>query len=501
MATRWRELAASQAKHLYATPTEGAAPAPQPLPRRRVSRSGSDGSASAPQLPWSADLAELHARFEVLSVAGSGAYGVVHKARCRDTRAVVALKTVHNPWSHPVLSQRTYREIQIMQQLSHPNILQLLDVMAVDDSVHLVMPYVAHTCAELLTSRRLMMVHKKWFILQLLSALAYLHGRGAVHRDIKLSNILVDDTPKVYLTDFGLSRTVGKAEDESSRDEGPDYVQTQWYRAPEVLRCVRGHAGSDMWSTGCVMGEMLTGVPIFPGQNDAHQLELIRATVCCGSADAGVLTAQRPLEEVVEGCWRMGQEADFELGPALDLMRMLLQYNAGDRISAQAAMAHPWFAEEGFPPSAVAELTRAAVGLWEEPVKLGLPCTRLHDLSQYKGAVQRNQNIPLFRKKLVVQADMNEAAEIIQKAWRWKTQGGERPDLETISLSRRRRGLKYCGCSILTSQQARKRASCGSHSHSYNHSYSSGSRAHGRAMLQRADTSDTRCALQSCTVS
>eukprot|EP00754_Rhynchopus_humris_P015514 Rhum_TRINITY_DN14452_c27_g1::Rhum_TRINITY_DN14452_c27_g1_i1::g.92558::m.92558 len=194
------EVQAEQAKHLCPSELDDAAALlaearrvanlPVSRPAKRPHRQpAAAAAAEIPSLPsfarFFSEKTELDRRFDILCRAGSGAYGVVHKARRRSNGEVVAVKTVKNPWCHPVLGQRMYREIQIMQQLAHPNVLPLDDVLAgEDDSVHLVMPFVSHTCDALLEKRQLLMPHKKWFLLQLLSALAYIHSRGVVHRDI-----------------------------------------------------------------------------------------------------------------------------------------------------------------------------------------------------------------------------------------------------------------------------------------------------------------------------
>eukprot|EP00754_Rhynchopus_humris_P011589 Rhum_TRINITY_DN14239_c0_g1::Rhum_TRINITY_DN14239_c0_g1_i1::g.75518::m.75518/K19603/MAPK15; mitogen-activated protein kinase 15 len=227
------------------------------------------------------DDPNFNSEYELGHVVGRGAYGVVCKATHKETGTLMAVKTVYDAWAHPILSQRSYREIQIMQQLCHPNIMPLHDLFINPNrkDAHLIMPFIPHTCEDLLAKRQLLAQHKKWFMLQLLSALAYIHSRGVVHRDLKLSNILIDDQPTLYLSDFGLARTLSSGTHTTTFDN-PDYVQTQWYRAPEVLLCSRKTTpASDMWSTGCILAELLTGVPLFPGQDDQQQLELIIA--CC----------------------------------------------------------------------------------------------------------------------------------------------------------------------------------------------------------------------------
>uniref|UniRef100_A0ABI7VSL3 Protein kinase domain-containing protein n=1 Tax=Felis catus TaxID=9685 RepID=A0ABI7VSL3_FELCA len=220
---------------------------------------------------------------------GKGAYGIVWKAVDRRTGEVVAIKKIFDAFRDKTDAQRTFREIMLLQQLGdHPNIIRLLDVIRAenDRDIYLVFESMDPACSDtdlnavICKGRLLKDVHKRFIMYQLLRATKFIHSGGVIHRDQKPSNILLDASCLVKLCDFGLARPLGGLPE---GPEGPaltDYVATRWYRAPEVLLSSSWYTpGVDMWSLGCVLGEMLRGRPLFPGTSTLHQLELILETI------------------------------------------------------------------------------------------------------------------------------------------------------------------------------------------------------------------------------
>lgn len=114
-------------------------------------------------------------------------------------------------------------------------------------------------------------IHKKYIIYQLVKALKFMHSADLLHRDIKPSNLLLNSDCHVKLCDFGLCRNI--AETEGPQPHLTDYVATRWYRAPEILLgSPRYTKGVDMWAVGCILGEMLSGRPTFPGTSTMNQV-------------------------------------------------------------------------------------------------------------------------------------------------------------------------------------------------------------------------------------
>ncbi|KAF6269714.1 hypothetical protein mRhiFer1_009693 [Rhinolophus ferrumequinum] len=223
-------------------------------------------------------------RYLIKRRLGKGAYGIVWKAVDRRTGQVVAIKKIFDAFRDKTDAQRTFREIMLLQEFGdHPNIIRLLDVIRAenDRDIYLVFEFMDTDLHAIICKGRLLKdIHKRYIFYQLLRATKFIHSGRVIHRDQKPSNILLDASCLVKLCDFGLARSL------SDLPEGPEgqalteYVATRWYRAPEVLLSSSWYTpGVDMWSLGCILGEMLRGRPLFPGTSTLHQLELILNTI------------------------------------------------------------------------------------------------------------------------------------------------------------------------------------------------------------------------------
>lgn len=232
----------------------------------------------------------LGGKYEVLKVVGEGAYGLVMKCRVReDPSSFVAIKEFKLEEGDPDAEEvkRTMkREVALLRRLQHPHVVQLIEHFSVGEKVFIVMEFVPMNLLEVLEDRankgglRKDVVRR--VIFQVLSAIAFIHKQGVVYRDIKPENVLITEQGDVKLCDFGFARFI-KAPEELLTD----YVATRWYRAPELLLgppfkkegvkvyCPYGKP-VDMWSIGCLMGELLDGEPLFAGDSDIDQLYKIQ---------------------------------------------------------------------------------------------------------------------------------------------------------------------------------------------------------------------------------
>ncbi|XP_076768365.1 mitogen-activated protein kinase 15 isoform X2 [Arvicanthis niloticus] len=292
-------------------------------------------------------------RYLIKRRLGKGAYGIVWKAMDRRTGEVVAIKKIFDAFRDQIDAQRTFREIMLLQEFGgHPNIIRLLDVIPAknDRDIYLVFESMDTDLNAVIQKGRLREdIHKRCIFYQLLRATKFIHSGRVIHRDQKPANVLLDSACRVKLCDFGLARSL------SDLPEGPggqaltEYVATRWYRAPEVLLSSRWYTpGVDMWSLGCILGEMLRGQPLFPGTSTFNQLELILETIPLPSMEElqGLGSDYSTLILQNLGS-RPRQTLDALLPPdtppeALDLLKRLLAFAPDKRLSAEQALQHPY---------------------------------------------------------------------------------------------------------------------------------------------------------------
>ena len=213
--------------------------------------------------------------FEKLNRIGEGTYGIVYRARDLKSGEVVALKKIRMEREKEGLPVCSVREIGILMQLRHENIVELTDVVVGRDleNMFLVMKYCEQDLASLIDNMKVPFTESqvKCIMIQLLDGVEFLHQKYIIHRDLKVSNLLLTDKGCLKIADFGLARAVGIP----PKPLTPKVV-TLWYRAPELL-----FGGSiyttalDMWAVGCIFGEILNNKPLLPGKSEINQIELI----------------------------------------------------------------------------------------------------------------------------------------------------------------------------------------------------------------------------------
>ncbi|CAN0067248.1 unnamed protein product, partial [Choristocarpus tenellus] len=213
-------------------------------------------------------------RFEICQKLGKGAYGIVWKAVEKRTRQVVALKKCFDAFRNATDAQRTFREVMYLQALAgHDNLIRLRHVVKAENGrdIYLTFDHMETDLHAVIRANILEEIHKKYIIYQLVKALKFMHSADLLHRDIKPSNLLLNSDCHVKLCDFGLCRNI--AETAGPQPHLTDYVATRWYRAPEILLgSPRYTKGVDIWAVGCILGEMLSGRPTFPGTSTMNQV-------------------------------------------------------------------------------------------------------------------------------------------------------------------------------------------------------------------------------------
>jgi mitogen-activated protein kinase 15 len=214
-------------------------------------------------------------KYEIVQKIGRGAYGIVWKAKDKRTGEMIALKKIFDAFQNATDAQRTFREIMFLQEMNnHENIVRLQNVLKADNDVdiYLTFEYMETDLHAVIRANILEDIHKQYIIYQLLRALKYMHSGQVLHRDMKPSNLLLNSECQVKVADFGLARSLERQHDANMTD----YVATRWYRAPEILvGSLKYTYGVDLWSIGCILGELVGGKPMFPGTSTLNQLERI----------------------------------------------------------------------------------------------------------------------------------------------------------------------------------------------------------------------------------
>eukprot|EP00922_Rhytidocystis_sp_ex-Travisia-forbesii_P036986 GHVS01055102.1.p1 GENE.GHVS01055102.1~~GHVS01055102.1.p1 ORF type:complete len:396 (+),score=37.69 GHVS01055102.1:90-1277(+) len=326
--------------------------------------------------------------FAVLNKLGEGTYGTVFRARDRQTGEVVALKEVRIHSAREGFPRTALREIRMLLNASHPNVVKLQEVVVGTlpklnepapnvpsdggakqttttaaatspyagytgtNTVYLVFEYCEHDLAFMVDNAgcRFRQSEVKCIVLSLLRALHHLHMyKWIIHRDVKLSNLLLTNKGELKLADFGLAR-----EYRSPSGHLTDNVATLWYRAPELLFGATCYSTAiDCWAAGCVLGELLAHKPMFPGQAEQQQISLI-----CNLLG-------EPTWKIWPGIEKLPRYLDFSFPTnqynnlrqsfpsasdnCLDLLNKLLTFDPSKRIAAREAIKHPYFLESPAP--------------------------------------------------------------------------------------------------------------------------------------------------------
>ncbi|KAM5261211.1 cyclin-dependent kinase 20 isoform 1-T1 [Hipposideros larvatus] len=274
----------------------------------------------------------------ILGRIGEGAHGIVFKAKHVETGEIVALKKVALRRLEDGIPNQALREIKALQEMEdNQYVVQLKAVFPHGAGFVLAFEFMLSDLAEVVrhAQRPLAQAQVKSYLHMLLKGVAFCHANNIVHRDLKPANLLLSASGQLKIADFGLARVF-------SPDGSRLYthqVATRWYRAPELLYGARQYdQGVDLWAVGCILGELLNGSPLFPGENDIEQL-------CCVLRILGTPSPQ-VWPEITElpdyNKISFKEQAPVPLGEvlpdaspqALDLLGRFLLYPPCQRISA-----------------------------------------------------------------------------------------------------------------------------------------------------------------------
>ncbi|XP_042015169.1 probable serine/threonine-protein kinase At1g54610 [Salvia splendens] len=337
-----------------------AADRPVVVPEFRL-RIGADAAVTEAWPPWLVAVAGDEIKgwkprrantFQKIAKIGQGAYSNVYKARDLVTGKEVALKKVRFDNYEPEALRFMAREILVLRRLHHPNVIKLegLVISRMSSSLYLVFEYMEHDLAGLSAAQSANFTEDrvKCYMKQLISGLEHCHSNGVLHRDIKCSNLLIDNQGMLKIADFGLASFFNP----ESKNPMTSRVVTLWYRPPELLLGATHYGvGVDLWSAGCVLAELLAGKPILRGRTEVEQLHKIFKL--CGSPpeefwkksslpDTTLYKPQHPYKCCIRETFK-----DFPLS-SLALIETLLAVNPRARGTAAAALESKFFTTEPF---------------------------------------------------------------------------------------------------------------------------------------------------------
>lgn len=286
-------------------------------------------------------------KYEKIEKIGEGTYGTVFKAKNLETMEIVALKRVRLDQDDEGVPSSALREICLLKELKHKNIVRLHDVLHSERNMTLVFEYCDQdlkkyfdTCGGDIDQQVV-----KSFMYQMLKGLAFCHNHNILHRDLKPQNLLINKNGELKLADFGLARSFGIPVRCYSAE-----VVTLWYRPPDVLFGAKLYSTSiDTWSAGCIFAEMTNaGVPLFPGNDIDDQLKRIFKLL------------GTPTEQSWPGLTKLPDYKPFPLYPpnpmwyhvvphlsfeGRDLLKQLIIVNPNHRMLADEALQHQYFSD------------------------------------------------------------------------------------------------------------------------------------------------------------
>eukprot|EP00929_Paragymnodinium_shiwhaense_P012860 TRINITY_DN120745_c0_g1_i1.p1 TRINITY_DN120745_c0_g1~~TRINITY_DN120745_c0_g1_i1.p1 ORF type:complete len:331 (-),score=79.80 TRINITY_DN120745_c0_g1_i1:225-1217(-) len=290
------------------------------------------------------------------NVLGEGTYGTVYKARCRRTGQTVAMKKMKLGQSEDGVPSTAIREIAVLKELPHQNVVQLRDVFCKPEKLLLVFEYLEmdlkkymKEVQKLVKGGQLMPSVVKTLSQQLCRGIEFCHKNRVIHRDLKPQNLLLDSADKnrpiMKIADFGLARAYSVPLPEYTHE-----VVTVWYRPPEILLGSKIYSiPVDLWGIGCVIAEMATGQPLFCGDSEIDTIfkifqKLGTPTDEQWPALPTLPDFKRSFPKWPHRRWENIRNMQAQVGAeGIDLVEKMLAYDPTKRISARESLTHSYF--------------------------------------------------------------------------------------------------------------------------------------------------------------
>lgn len=287
--------------------------------------------------------------YEKVEKIGEGTYGVVYKAKNKVTGALVAIKKIRMENDDEGIPATAIREISVLRELKHPNIVQLHDTMIENYRLYLIFEFMSMDLKKYIDTipkgQILSKEKVKNMTYQIFQAMLFCHKRRVLHRDLKPQNLLIDVKNNIVkIADFGLARAFGVPVRIYTHE-----VVTLWYRAPEILLgSQRYSCPVDVWSIGCIFAEIATRKPLFQGDSEIDQLFRIFRVLTTPTEDNWPGVSKLPdykttFPEWSTYCLEKNVKNLDENG--LDLLEKTLIYCPATRINAEKALQHKYFVD------------------------------------------------------------------------------------------------------------------------------------------------------------
>ncbi|KAF9569720.1 Pkinase-domain-containing protein [Agrocybe pediades] len=308
--------------------------------------------------------------YERLNQIEEGSYGVVFRAKDKQTGDIVALKKLKLDEEKNGFPITALREIYALMSCRHENVVGIREVVVGETltQVFVVMDFIEHDLKSLLTMMPSPFLQSeiKTLMLQLLSAVNHCHDQWILHRDLKTSNLLMNNRGTIKVADFGLARRYG---DPVGVGGMTQLVVTLWYRAPEILLGATTYSTAvDMWSVGCIFAELLLKEPLFQAHGELELLSMIFKLLGPPTTQSWPNYTSLPLSKTISlpspQPHQFRQKFPYLTSAGLDLLMSLLTYDPDQRISAEEALQHPYFTESPLPkhPDLFGSFPSAAAG-------------------------------------------------------------------------------------------------------------------------------------------
>lgn len=277
---------------------------------------------------------------------GEGTYGVVYKGRNKLTGQIVAMKKIRLESEEEGIPSTAIREISLLKELKHPNIVCLEDVLMEDNRLYLIFEFLSMDLKKYMDSippEKMMPPDLvKSYMYQITSAILFCHRRRILHRDLKPQNLLINKEGLIKVADFGLGRSFGVPVRIYTHE-----IVTLWYRAPEVLLgCKRYSCPVDVWSIACILAEMATRKPLFQGDSEIDQLFRMFRILKTPTEEIWPGVTSFPDYKPTFPCWTQNQLASQVKNvdaAGMDLLQKMLVYDPAHRISAKDVLEHKYF--------------------------------------------------------------------------------------------------------------------------------------------------------------